>query len=77
LLLARELVQLAGLVQGLRNAVQRGDDGLELGALAAQILGALGIRPDAGVLELAVDLFEALALRVIVKDTSATQRSAL
>ena len=35
LLLARELVQLAGFVERLLDAVQRRDDGLELGALAA------------------------------------------
>jgi phosphate uptake regulator len=33
--LARELVELAGLVERLLDAVQRGDDGLELRALAA------------------------------------------
>jgi hypothetical protein len=32
--LARKLVQLAGLVERLLDAVQRGDDGFELGALA-------------------------------------------
>jgi hypothetical protein len=35
LFLARELVKLAGFVEGLVDAVQRRDDGLELGALAA------------------------------------------
>jgi hypothetical protein len=35
LLAARELVQLLGLTQGLVDPVQRADDGLELGALAA------------------------------------------
>jgi hypothetical protein len=33
--LARELVQLAGFVERLLDAVQRSDDGFELGALAA------------------------------------------
>jgi hypothetical protein len=33
--LARELVELAGLVERALDAVQRRDDGLELGALAA------------------------------------------
>ena len=75
--LARELVELAGLVERLLDAVQRPDDGFELGALSAQALRALGIRPDDGVLELAVDLFEPLALGFIVKDTSAARRSAL
>ena len=35
LFLARELVELAGFVERLLDAVQRRDDGLELGALAA------------------------------------------
>jgi hypothetical protein len=71
LFLGGQLVQLAGLVERLLDAVQRSDDSFELGALAAQGLRALGVRPDGRVLELAVDLFEPLALRVIVKDTSA------
>ena len=50
------------------------DDGFELGALATEVLRALGIGPDLRVLELAVDFLEALALRVIVKDTSAERR---
>ena len=73
----RELVELAGFVERLLDAVQRRDDGLELGALAAQVLRALGVGPDGGVLELAVDFLEPLALRVIVKDTSAARRNAL
>jgi hypothetical protein len=35
LFLAREIVKLAGFVEGLIDAVQRRDDGFELGALAA------------------------------------------
>ena len=50
---------------------------LELGALAAQALSALGVGPDGGIFELAVDFLEPLSLGVIVKDTSATRRSAL
>jgi hypothetical protein len=77
LLFGCELVELAGLVERLLDAIQRRDDGFELGALATQALRALGIRPDGGILELAVDLLEPLALDVIVKDTSAMLRSAL
>jgi hypothetical protein len=43
-------VQLAGLVERLLDAIQRTDDGFELGALAAQILRALRVRPDGGIL---------------------------
>jgi hypothetical protein len=35
LFLGRQLVELAGLVERLLDAIQRGNDGLELGALAA------------------------------------------
>jgi hypothetical protein len=77
LLFDGELVELACLVERLLDAVQRRDDGFELGALAAEALRALGSGPDGGILELAVDLFEPLALDVIVKDTSAARRSAL
>jgi hypothetical protein len=35
LFLERELVKLAGFVEGLRDAIQRGDDGFEIRALAA------------------------------------------
>ncbi|GAA0914426.1 hypothetical protein GCM10009552_31600 [Rothia nasimurium] len=34
-----------------------GDDGIELGTFTAQVLGALGIVPDAGAFQLAVDFF--------------------
>jgi hypothetical protein len=77
LFLARELVQLAGLVERLLDAAQRRDDAFELGALAAQALRALRVGPNGGILELAVDFLEPLSLGVIVKDTSATRRSAL
>jgi hypothetical protein len=77
LLFARELVEPRGLVERLLDAFQRRDDGFELGALLAQILRALLVGPNGGILELAVDFFEPLALGVIVKDTSATPRSAL
>ena len=70
-------MELAGFVERLLDAVQRRDDGLELGALAAQVLRALGVGPDGGILELAVDFLEPLALDVIVKDTSAARRNAL
>jgi hypothetical protein len=45
-------------------------DGLfEHGTLAAQGLRALGVVPDVRVLELPVDLFQALYAGVVVKDT--------
>jgi hypothetical protein len=75
--LARERVQLRSLAERLVDLAQRADDGLELGAFPAQRLRALGVGPYVGILELAVDLFETLALRVEVKGTSAKRRCAL
>jgi len=69
-------MQLRSLAERLVDAAQRADDGFELGALAPQALRALGIAPDVRILELAVDLFETLALRLEVKGTSAEQRCA-
>jgi hypothetical protein len=74
--LAREPVQLLSLAERLVDAAQRADDALELRALAAEVLRALGVRPDIRIFELAVDLFETLALRVEVKGTSAKRRCA-
>jgi hypothetical protein len=70
-------VKLRGFVERLFDAIQRRDDGFELGALATQVLRTLRIGPDGGILQLAVDFLEPLALGVIVKDTSAARRSAL
>jgi len=50
-------VQLLGFTQRLVDSIERADDGLELGALAPEALGARRIVPDGRILELAVDLF--------------------
>jgi hypothetical protein len=50
-----EREQLDGVVDGRGRAVQLLDLGGELGALAAEFLGALGLGPDRRVLELADD----------------------
>jgi hypothetical protein len=64
-----EFEQLAGLAQAAGQAVERADDRLELGALAAEFLGALRVLPDGRVLELPQDLCQALAASLVVKDT--------
>lgn len=48
---------------------ERADLGFELGALASQLLGTLGIAPDFGLFELALDFYQALLLGFEVKDT--------
>jgi hypothetical protein len=45
------------------------DDLLEGALLAAQLLGALGLVPDGGILEGGVDFRQAVRLAVVVKDT--------
>jgi hypothetical protein len=57
------------------DLLQRGDGGFEGAPLLAQVLRALGVVPDAGVLEGAADLYESLLLRVVVKDTSGARPS--
>jgi hypothetical protein len=57
------------------DLLERGDGGLEAAAFLAELLGALGVVPDAGVLEGAADLYEARLLRVVVKDTSGARPS--
>jgi hypothetical protein len=53
------------------------DDLLELGAFSAEILRALGIVPNAGLLELAGYFLEALVFVVVIKDTSSKNLRAL
>jgi hypothetical protein len=48
---------------------ERADLGLELGALAAEFLRTLGVVPELGLLELALDFGQAVLLGVEVKDT--------
>jgi hypothetical protein len=48
---------------------ERADLGFQFGAFAAEILGALGIVPEFGLFELALDLGQAVLLGVEVKDT--------
>ncbi len=48
---------------------ERTDLGLELGALAAEFLRALGIVPEFGLFEFALDFGQAMLLGIEVKDT--------
>jgi K+/H+ antiporter YhaU regulatory subunit KhtT len=68
--LARERVELAAVVESLRQRAQRMDDAVELLLLLAELLGARRVVPDLRILEFAVDRGEARRLDVVVKDTS-------
>jgi hypothetical protein len=68
-LILRELEQLVGVGDGFRGVVELGELGAQACALAAQLLGLVGLVPDAGVFELAADFFEPLFLAVVLKET--------
>jgi hypothetical protein len=77
------IVLFAGQLQqipGFDEAVIELDDGIynafQPGPLLAQALCTLWIVPDIGILELALDLLEPLALRIEVKDTPSERRHA-
>jgi hypothetical protein len=65
----REVEQILRLAEAFAQAADAADDAVQAGAFAAQILSALRIVPDVRVFQLASDFFEALGLRIEVKDT--------
>ena len=52
------------------------DHALELRPLLTERLGTLGVTPNIGLLQLALDLDQTLVLGIEVKDTSSRTRSA-
>jgi hypothetical protein len=68
---AREIVELAAVVEPFLQSGQRMDDAVELLLLLAEVLRALRVVPDLRVLELPVYCREPRRLDVEVKDTSA------
>jgi len=56
-------------VDAAREAVEGPDHAFELGALATEFLRALGLAPDAGILEFPQDLGQPLAASFVVKGT--------
>jgi hypothetical protein len=75
-LLDGEAEQLVGVLQTVAEAIERAYDLLEASALAPQLLRLVGRIPDGGVLQLAADLGEPLALEVVLKETSGAARCA-
>ena len=75
-LLGRQFQQLAGIAQAARQAIQTVDDLLEFRAFLAELLGAIRVVPDAGLLELASYFLQPLVLVVVIKDTSSRSRCA-
>jgi hypothetical protein len=64
-----EVQQLGRVGDAAGDAVEFADRVREPRTLAAEFLGPVGRVPDAGILELAVQLFEAFVLAVVLKDT--------
>jgi hypothetical protein len=71
--LARHGEELAGVLEPRVDPVEALHHRLERAALLAQLLGPLGVVPDLRILEGPDDFYEALLLRVVVKDTSAAR----
>jgi hypothetical protein len=71
-----ELEQLARLDDTAVQLLEGADDALELGALAAELLGPLRVLPDGRVLEFAQDLRQALLAALVVKGTPSAPCSA-
>jgi hypothetical protein len=62
--------------EGALEAVQAAHDLLELGAFLPQFLSAIGVVPDAGLLELALYFLQTFEFVVVIKDTSSKSRCA-
>jgi hypothetical protein len=58
------------------EAIQSAHDLLEPGTLLAELLRAIRIVPDAGLLEFALYFLQTLLLVVVIKDTSSKSRCA-
>jgi hypothetical protein len=76
ILAAGKLEQFGGIGQLLVDIDQRQYDAFQQFLLLAQFLGALGVVPDLGIFEIAVQFFELRGLGIEVKDTSAVRRYA-
>jgi hypothetical protein len=71
---AGEIEQLGAVLQPRSESGQRADDTFELLSFPAELLCALGIVPDAGILECLGNRGEPFRLDVEVKDTSADRQ---
>jgi hypothetical protein len=64
-----ELEELCGIRDGLGCPIQLPKLGGQLGAFAPELLCLLRVLPDCGILQLAIDLLQALLLAVVLKET--------
>jgi hypothetical protein len=68
--------QLTGVPESAADAVERADDLVEPGALAAELLRPVGSVPDRRIFQLAAYFREAVTLGVVFKETSGAPRCA-
>jgi hypothetical protein len=71
-----QLQELRGVGDAVGRAIDFGDVSGETGALLAELLRALRLRPDGRILELPSYLFEALFLEIVLKETPVARRCA-
>ena len=64
-----ELEQLRRVRDGLAGAIELRKLGGQLGAFATELLRLVGLLPDGGIFQLAIDLFETFLLGVVLKET--------
>jgi hypothetical protein len=76
-LVGGEFQEFRRVAQGTLEAIQAADDLLQLGTLFPQLLSALSVAPNAGLLELALYFLQPLVFVVVIKDTSSKSRCAL
>ena len=68
--------ELRRVAQGALESIQAADDLFELGTFLPQLLGAIRVVPNAGLLELALYFLQTLVFVVVIKDTSSKSRCA-
>jgi hypothetical protein len=76
-LIGGQLEEFRRIAQGALEAIQAAYDLLELGAFLAELLSAIWVVPNAGLLELALYFLQPLVFVVVIKDTSSKSRCAL
>jgi hypothetical protein len=64
-----QLQQLFGIGDALASGVELGELRRQARPFAAQLLGLVGLVPDAGVFQLAADFFQPFLLAVVLKET--------
>ncbi len=73
LLLGSKIEQLGRISEAGLEFVERDNDLLETRPLPAERLGSVGLAPDIGLLQFALDLGQPFRLLLVVKDTSSTR----